>query len=243
MKKDCAPRLILLLGLLTLSACNLPRQPAAPTLDSAAVATIAAATLKAIRAQTPLATPTQPPAATASPSPSATFSAPLITLSENANCRSGPGENYPVITVFKKGEQSAPIGRSPGFWIVASDKGECWLAQQFATASGSLESLPTAIIPPSPTPKLPAAPTGLRYSFTCAYGGGAAVTLSWQDAASGEDGYRVYRDGALLGQLAPNVTQYSDTVPGFNGVFVYRVEAFNLSGGAPAQVTVNLNCQ
>ncbi|GAB4400840.1 MAG: hypothetical protein OHK0031_19320 [Anaerolineales bacterium] len=234
---------ILILLLILLSACNLPAQPAAaPTVDSAAVATIAAATLSAIRAQTPLATPTQPPAATATPSPSATFSAPLITLSENANCRSGPGEAYSVVILLKKGEQPAPIGRSPGFWIVRSAKGDCWLAQQLASASGSLESLPTAVLPPTPTPNLPAAPTGLRYNITCAYGGGATVTLTWQDAASGEDGYRVYRDGALLGQLAANTTEYSDTVPGSSGVFIYRVEAFNATGGAPAQVTVTLTC-
>ncbi|OIO84845.1 MAG: hypothetical protein AUK01_08515 [Anaerolineae bacterium CG2_30_57_67] len=106
---------------------------------------------------------------------------------------------------------------------------------------------PTASITPSSTanatPNPPAAPLGLSYTFACAYGGGATLTLTWQDTASNEDGYRIYRDGILLGQIAANTSKYNDSLPGYSGVFVYRVEAFNLTGGAPAQVTVTLNCQ
>lgn len=98
---------------------------------------------------------------------------------------------------------------------------------------------PTASLTPNP----PTAPLGLRYTFACAYGGGAALTLTWQDAASNEDGYRIYRDENLLGQLAANTSEYGDNLPGYSGVFVYRVEAFNPGGAASARVTVNLTCQ
>jgi len=237
-------RFLFSLLLILLTACNLPQPPApSPTVDSAAVATVAAATLTAISRQTPQFTATLPPSDTPSPSPSPTYVAPLLTLKENTNCRSGPGEIYPVIVVLKKGEQPALLGRSPGYWIVSSPQGECWLAQTFVEASGSLETLPTAVIPASPTPRLPAAPNNLRYTFACVFGGGASVSLTWNDAAQDEQGYRVYRGETLVAELAANSGAFTDTVPVSSGTFVYRVEAFNATGGSPAQVTVNLSCQ
>lgn len=227
-----------------LSACNLPQQPPpSPTLDAEAVAAVAAATLTAIARQTPQATPTLPTAPTLTASPSPTYTAPLLTLTENANCRSGPGETYPVVTVLKKGEQPALTGRSPGYWVVSSPKGECWIAQLFVQASGSLETLPTAVIPPTSTPRPPLAPNNLRYTFTCVFGGGATVALTWNDAAQDEQGYRVYRAEILVAELPANSASFSETVTASSGVFVYRVEAFNAVSGSSAQVTVNLSCQ
>ena len=53
----------------------------------------------------------------------------------------------------------------------------------------------------------PPAPSGLTArAATC-----SEVDLAWQDNASNEQGYVVYRDGAPIARLGPNATTYQDT--------------------------------
>lgn len=54
------------------------------------------------------------------------------------------------------------------------------------------------------------------------------INLSWTDNSNNEEGFYVYRDGAKLGQVAANVTTFSDTITAaWNTQFCYQVSAFN----------------
>ncbi len=84
-------------------------------------------------------------------------------------------------------------------------------------------------------------PADLRYSYDCS-GGVLKVTLTWLDKASGEDGYRIYRDGAQVAVIAANSTAYVDVAPKI-GTYTYTVAPFNSTGEAPQPVTATpTNC-
>jgi hypothetical protein len=85
-------------------------------------------------------------------------------------------------------------------------------------------------------------PDGLTYSYDCTTGV-VNVSLSWVDAANGEDGYRIYRDGTKVAELGSGSTSYKETAPA-SGTYVYKVAAFDTSGESSAQVTVDTaNCK
>ncbi|MFP3853086.1 MAG: choice-of-anchor Q domain-containing protein, partial [Anaerolineales bacterium] len=71
---------------------------------------------------------------------------------------------------------------------------------------------------------------------------GFNISLSWEDRADNEDGYRVYRDGSLLVTLGPDTTSYGEQPP-LGGPYEYGVEAFN-EGGASSRATITVKeCQ
>ncbi len=87
-----------------------------------------------------------------------------------------------------------------------------------------------------------ASPADLRYSYDCS-SGLVNISLTWVDKASDEDGYRIYRDGTKLADVAAGSTTYSDIAPS-SGKYNYTVAAFNANGEAPTQVKANTeNCQ
>lgn len=87
-----------------------------------------------------------------------------------------------------------------------------------------------------------AAPGDLRYAYDCT-GGIVRISLTWQDRANGEDGYRIYRDGAKLADLPAAATVYDDIAPA-PGSYLYTVAAFNASGESTAKVTAETsNCK
>jgi hypothetical protein len=89
--------------------------------------------------------------------------------------------------------------------------------------------------------KLPA-PGDLRYAYDCS-GGVTRITLTWQDKADSEEGYRIYRDGDKLTDLPAGTTTYDDIAPA-PGSYQYSVAAFNASGESPSKVTAETsNCQ
>lgn len=103
---------------------------------------------------------------------------------------------------------------------------------------------PTVWVPPAPpttvtvwVPVPPTAPTGFNVYLDPYY---CWVTLSWNDV-SGEDGYRVYRDGSFLGALSANTTSYIER-PGYNVSRSYYVQAFNAAGFANSDVKSTNTC-
>lgn len=112
----------------------------------------------------------QPPAVVASNTPEFTFtpsntplptftftpSVPMVSVSVDTNCRTGPGEPYDKIGVLHVGESAEVVGKAPygGSWIIKNPDGAgtCWLWDQYATVIGDTQGLPVADIPPTPTP-------------------------------------------------------------------------------------------
>ncbi len=247
-------RLLAFFAILALTACNLPQASPVPPLEAQA-ATLVAATL---HAQAMMATPatSQPlstPPATETPTPTATitptYATPLLKVSEDTNCRSGPGQDYEIVTVIKAGTQVEILGRPPAgnYWVVRNPAGSnpCWLWGEYATPSGSIHTVPSVTPPPTATPGLPAAPTNLRYNFICAYNGvgtDVTTTLEWNDNARNEKGYRIYRNGTFAAELPPNTTTFAETaaIP-LGATMTYSVEAFNDTGPS-SRATISFVC-
>ena len=106
----------------------------------------------------PTSTQTPIPTTTPEPSPTAT-QAPRISVSQNTNCRSGPGVEYLFDGVLRVGEVAEVVARSPepGFWFVTGAElpaHGCWLWGEFAHIEGELDPLPVYTAAPSPTPQV-----------------------------------------------------------------------------------------
>lgn len=240
--------------LFALAACNLPQSAKPPAMaveDQAA--TLVEETLQAeqqpVTLPSPQATPTLAVTETPQPTITPTYSLPVLVVSEDTNCRAGPGQDYEIIAVIRSGKQVEVVGHSTNgnYWIVKEAAGNpCWLWGEYATPSGSIHTVPSMTPPPTTTPGLPAAPSNLRYNFVCAYNGiGSDVTtsLEWNDKARDEKGYRIYRDGAFIAELPANSTSFVETAAIPLGAQVtYSVEAFN-DTGASARATISFTCQ
>jgi CSLREA domain-containing protein len=87
----------------------------------------------------------------------------------------------------------------------------------------------------------PAPPEKLANGASCS-ANGFQVTLMWDDIATNEDGYRVYRNGALIATLGANAESYVDSPP-LGGPYTYGVEAYNASGASSRPTTTTTVCQ
>lgn len=172
------------------------------------------------------------------PTPSATVvTAPTFVFRINGNCREGPSTQHAIVTSFLAGEQIPIEGRNEDnswFWLLVPGGGHCWASAGTGDALGPFGSLTVIIGPTLPVatteaaPVAPAAPGPFDVQELQCDASQYVVRVSWQDV-SGEDGYRVYRDGSLVHTAGSGGTSYDDTLPDYNA-HSYRVEAFNASG-------------
>jgi hypothetical protein len=93
-------------------------------------------------------TPSLTPTATITSTPNK----PSLTLTLNANCRSGPGQAYPIMDVFTQGQVLTLDGRnedSSWLWVRGpGGSGHCWVSTSMGTASGNWSGLPLVAAPP-----------------------------------------------------------------------------------------------
>jgi len=84
--------------------------------------------------------------------PTITLSVPMVSVSENTNCRKGPGQAYKILGALLSGETAEVVGRSADGqnWIIKNPDGagECWLWAYYASVSGPIDSLPVYTPPP-----------------------------------------------------------------------------------------------
>lgn len=95
---------------------------------------------------------TNTPHALASPTPTAEHTE--VTALVNANCRAGPGAEYPVLTVLLPGQGAEAVGRDAEaeWWMVRlADEQECWLSIETVQANFNAEDLASVTPPPTPT--------------------------------------------------------------------------------------------
>lgn len=108
--------------------------------------------------------PTESPTMILTPLPSntptitstATPSVPMVQVSTNTNCRTGPGVVYDLLNVLLVEDQAEVVGKytssSPPHWIIKKNGVTCWLWGEYATVKGNTKNLPEMIPPPTPTP-------------------------------------------------------------------------------------------
>ena len=146
-------------------ACNLPStEPAAAPppadrgggVDVDATMTAIALTQTALQNQ-----PAEPPAQpeftpTITITPTGTSFIPMVSVSLDTNCRTGPGVVYDYLTALLVGEKAEVVGKyttvTPNYWVIKKDSYTCWLWGQYATVEGDISGLPEMVPPPSPTP-------------------------------------------------------------------------------------------
>jgi hypothetical protein len=189
-------------GLVVISACILTGSPAVvseSTQDSTAaiqteiagivasteaaqtsLANAVLATLGSIVTDTPEFTFTPSLTFTPSPSPTLTItqtlSVPMVSVSQETNCRSGPGDPYAILGTLPAGVKAEVVARTDyNDWIIKLPSNPaitCWLWGQYATITGDTTTLPKVTPVPSPTP---AASFQVEYEYTCNSGVGYAV--------------------------------------------------------------------
>ena len=152
--------------LCTLLACTVTAPPT-PNLNSNAINTYivqtaqSALTLSAvpilIQTAVPLLTAT--PTLTLSPTPYYTFIpiVPVISVSVDTNCRSGPGKVYDYKGALLIGETAQILARDPSgnYWYISNPDQTghyCWVWGKYATLIGNVAFLPIYTPPPTPTP-------------------------------------------------------------------------------------------
>ncbi len=229
-----------------LTACNIGvKAPSSPNVNDAAATIVAqtlqAATRSSVMGQTtantpaPFSSPVQP-----------TTSAPLLTVNNPTNCRSGPGTNFQLITAFNPGTKLTILGKdtADNYWLVQLPQSQdtCWASGEYATASGNFASLPDVTPTAGAASGVPARPGSLFYKWVgpCS---GMTTTLTWADNANNETGYHVYRDNTLIADLPANTTSYTDiaNIP-IGATITYSVEAYNATG-ASSQRSISFACQ
>ena len=242
--------------LIIIVACNMPGTTPTLSVDDQA-ATIIALTLQA-ETQNNEAVPvtatfspvpqvtstigTTGPAATITP----TYSVPMLTLREQTNCRTGPGQDYEVLFTYLKGAKVEIIGNYPqeNYWLVKSTEsptGVCWLWGEYADVIGSYWAVASVTPPATATIAPPQAPSIQKWDFSCGLGT-MTFTMSWTDRATNETGYRVYRDGELLAELPANSTSYTDSIALLSGESTeYYLQVYAPSGSANSSL-MKMSC-
>ncbi|RPJ49456.1 MAG: T9SS C-terminal target domain-containing protein, partial [Candidatus Latescibacterota bacterium] len=86
-------------------------------------------------------------------------------------------------------------------------------------ASDECEDEGTRVLPPPPLPPSACDASDDRTD---------SVIVSWQDEADNESGFRIKRDGSLVGSVGANVERYRDVPP--YGTYSYEVLAYNAGG-------------
>ncbi len=232
---------LIILQLLT--ACNLPGIQVNQNLSvKDQAATIVAMTLQAGGLPTSpgfVATPF------ASPVPATPTTKPTLYINtNNAKCRSGPGSDFKVTASYTTGTIVDLIAKdtAEGYWIVKDPASAdlCWVLAQDATPSGSFDALPE-ITPQASTLGVPAQPTIFYPNYSCD-ATSLTTSLTWNDAADNENGYRVYRDNVQIADLPANSTSFAETIDfAFGSQVTYSVEPYNDAGAAP-QKTLTFHC-
>ncbi len=189
-------------------------------------------------------TPTVGATATITP----TYSVPMLTLREQTNCRTGPGQSYDLLFAYVKGAKREIIGYFPetNYWLIKapeSKTGQCWIWGEYADLTGSYWVVPTVTAPATATIAPPTAPSVNKWDFYCNSANGEMnITITWKDNASNETGYRIYRDGEKIVELPANSSSYSETIIVQAGQNVkYQIEVFGPSGSAMSSI-VSISC-
>ena len=117
------------------------------------------------------------------PSPTVTFTPTVEVaqgfISENTNCRIGPGDVYGIIHTFMAGDIVNLVGKDlyDTYWFIQDqDQGSinCWLWGKYTTPEGNTADLPVFTPPPTP---IPVANFTIAYKNTTAGGKHITVTI------------------------------------------------------------------
>jgi uncharacterized protein YgiM (DUF1202 family) len=235
--------LLILVAALLLAACGGQDPQAAiqtgiaQTLEISLLQTAAAgggAQQPTVAEETPTASQTATPAGTDTPS------VPLVSVSENTNCRTGPSVHYGFVVLINTGQNLEVLATYPnGDYVIVrspSGSGDCWLWLQYATQKDfSAYNLPAATAPPTPTPTFTPTPAFNWNGTWKAWLGGFQYTISITQSGKSISGSFPYGTetiemvGSLSNdfQTATGTWEVSDGSD--DGTFQLQIKAGNLN--------------
>lgn len=240
-------------------ACNYPSPDKGISLNEQA-GTAVALTMAARSSET--SEPSETPEDNTLPAPSSTvestpgptitptYSIPMLNVSENTNCRSGPGQSYDILITITGGKSVEIVGKheNENYWVVKVDglDNPCWIWGEFSTATGSYWTVPVTTPPATQAPSPANRPTNLNYTYSCTYNGtnsDVTVSLSWNDQSDNELGFRIYRGDTLVVELPPNSKNFSETITADSTEkLTYSVTSFNATGES-SRASITFSCQ
>ena len=179
------------------------------------VATMVNQTFQALTQQAPTATPT----ITLTP----TLVHPLLTVSMDTNCYSGPGTGYGLVITLHPGTIAIPIGKGnvANYWVIETPNypgSTCWLSDEYASVTGDTNSLPEVAAPEKSTYTL-SEPKSLNVSCTSQSSSSTpaphdssiwTVVFRWKNTEPDQQGVRVYRNGRQIATLGAHASSYTD---------------------------------
>ncbi len=260
MKTASRSRLAILALMGAILACNIPGM-AQPISANDQAATAIALTLQAqptkasdvpvtptsstsvIPSSTPLSTPTK---GTGTATITPTYSTPMLTVLQQTNCREGPGQDYQVVFTYLAKKELEIVGRHDptNFWLVKTpdtNSGTCWLWGEYVELAGSYWVVPTLTPPPTATLAPPQAPSLTNWTYDCS-GGNLNFSLQWEDRATNETGYRIFRNGEAVVELPANSTAFTESVPTEDGKeTTYYLQVYGASGTANSSL-IKVSC-
>jgi len=170
-------------------------------------------------------------------------SIPLVSVSTDTNCRSGPRLDYSHVVTISVGQELEVVAVFPGSEYVVVKRpdgnGDCWLWLRYANRTDFSEfSLPTATQPPTPMPtktptKTPAPTSAFTWSgsWTVLFSQG---TYSGSISQSGNsisgsftDGSGVINVSGSLSNGGQNASGSWEFEGGGNGSFQWRMDSSN----------------
>jgi hypothetical protein len=214
-----------------LASCNFAATPIAP---ASATGTRMASPIPVVPTATitpaPSVTDTATPVSTATPAVADTSTstaqlAAQVNPGMNAYCRKGPGTGYYSITYLQVGTFYNVIGRNGlgTWWLVQVPPNlNCWMGDPTAVTQGPVDQTPVLLVQP-----LPGSPSGFANTYTCsATLHTLEVSLTWS-VESNVTGYRIYRNGSLVGDVGPHTAAFNDSAAPLKLKLVYQLEAYN----------------
>ena len=173
-------------------------------------------------------------------------SAPMLTVREATNCRTGPGEAYEIVFTYTAGTKLEIVGRydPDDFWLVKSAEspmGVCWMWGEYVDVTGNYGAVP-GVTPPPTSSSAPAQVLIVdQWEYSCS-GGTLTFALNWRDRATNETGYRILRNSELLVELPAGSTAYTDTFNVSAGESVeYYLQVFGPDGSLNSSV-MRMSC-
>jgi hypothetical protein len=99
---------------------------------------------------------TQPPTLTATFTPTQGPKPATATANQDANCRTGPGPVYEVVSALPTGQSSLILGQNnAASWLLierqGSSGGSCWVWSDLVSTTGDLSLVSIVAAPPTPT--------------------------------------------------------------------------------------------
>lgn len=195
---------------------------------------------------------------TNTPIPPPVSGPPMVSVSQNTNCRAGPAVAYDHRYDMLIGKTAEVVGRSADgeYWVInrPDGRGQCWLWDEYATVTGDTSKIPVMTPPPPPSQPQIWATIGPLSNGQCPlivtgkyFHANTLITL-WIDPCFGElcngDDRREFRDPTTNANGEFSLTENFEQ--DFFNLGTFVVEAYyedDTVGKPPASVTLNGECK